>query len=83
MAKFFGRIMTFLAIALIAFASSGCKTTKTTEVDKKLFGGTEVKEKTATEHGDKVTVTEKSTEYNAKGDKVKTETKTTGDTGSP
>jgi uncharacterized lipoprotein YehR (DUF1307 family) len=83
MAEFFGRIMTFLAVVVIAFASSGCKTTKTTEVNKKFLGGTEVKETTATEHGDKVTVTEKSTEYDAKGDKVKTETKTTGDTGSP
>ena len=83
MAKLLSRIMTFLAVVVFALASSGCKTTKTTEVNKKFLGGTEVKEKTATEHGDKVTVTEKNTEYDAQGNKVKTETKTTGDTGSP
>ena len=83
MAKFLGRIMTVLAAVVIAFASSGCKTTKKTEVKEKLLGGTEVKETTVTELGDKAKVTEKKTEYNAKGEKVKTETKTTGDIGSP
>ena len=83
MAKFLSKIMTVLAVVVIAFASSGCKTTKTTEVKDKFLGGTEVKEKTVTEHGDKATVTEKKTEYDAKGEKEKTETKTTGDTGSP
>ena len=85
MKKLMGRIMTFLAVVVIAsactFVSGGCsKTTKTTETKEKFFGGTEVKEKTVTETGDKVTVTDKKTEYNANGDKVKTETKTTGDT---
>jgi hypothetical protein len=56
---------------------------KTTEVKDKFLGGTEVKEKTVTEVGDKATVTEKKTECNAKGEKVKVETKTTGDVGSP
>lgn len=83
MAKFMGRIMTVLAVVIIAFASGGCKSTKTTEVKGRVFGGTEVKEKTVTEHGDKATVTEKKTDYNANGEKEKTETKTTGDTGSP
>ena len=83
MAKFIGRIMTVLAAVVIAVAASGCKTTKTTEVKDKLFGGTEVKEKTVTELGDKATVTEKKTEYDAKGEKVKVETKTTGDVGPP
>jgi uncharacterized lipoprotein NlpE involved in copper resistance len=83
MAKLVKEIMTVLAVAVIALGSIGCKTTKTTEVKDKVFGGTEVKEKTVTEHGDKATVTEKKTEYDANGNKVKTDTKTTGDTGSP
>ena len=82
MAKLLSTVVTVLAVAAIAFASSGCRTTKTTEVKDKLLGGTEVKEKTVTEVGDKATVTEKTTEYDAKGDKVKVETKTTGDPGS-
>jgi hypothetical protein len=52
-------------------------------VNDKLLGGTEVKEKTVTEAGNKATVTEKKTEYDAKGNKEKTETKTTGDAGAP
>jgi uncharacterized lipoprotein YehR (DUF1307 family) len=84
MAKVLSKIMTVLAVVVMVVASSGCsKTTKTTEAKDKFFGGTEVKEKTVTESGDKAKVTEKTTEYDAKGDKVKTETKTTGDTGSP
>lgn len=83
MAKFLNKMMTFLAVVVIAFASCGCRTTKTTEVKDKPFGGTQVKEKTVTEVGDKATVTEKKTDYNTGGDKVKTETKTTGNTGSP
>jgi hypothetical protein len=77
MAKSLGRILAVLAGAVIALASTGCKTTKTTEVKDKLLGGTQVKEKTVTEVGDKATVTEKKTDYNAKGEKEKTETKTT------
>lgn len=69
--------MTVLAGVVIAFAAGGCKTTKTTEVKEKVFGGTEVKEKTVTEFNDKATVTEKTTDYDAEGEKVKTETKTT------
>ena len=83
MAKFLSRIMTVLVVVMIAFASSGCKTSKQTEVKDKILGGTEVKEKTVTEFGDKATVTEKKTDYNAQGQKEKTETKTTGNTGSP
>jgi uncharacterized lipoprotein YehR (DUF1307 family) len=83
MTKFLGKIMGGLAVVAIAFAFTGCKTTKTTEVHDKLLGGTQVKEKTVTEVGDKATVTEKKTEYDAKGNKEKTETKTTGNTGSP
>lgn len=83
MAKLLSRIMTVLMVVAIAFASSGCKSTKTTEVNKKILGGTEVKEKTVTEVGDKATVTEKKTEYDAQGNKVKTKTETTGNTGSP
>jgi uncharacterized lipoprotein NlpE involved in copper resistance len=83
MAKFMGKILTVLAVVVIALGSSGCRTTKTTEVKDKVFGGTEVKEKTVTEVGDKATVTEKKTEYNASGEKVKVETKTTGDVRSP
>lgn len=83
MTQLLNRIMVVLAVVVIAFAASGCKTTKSTEVKDKFLGGTEVKEKTVTEHGDKATVTEKKTEYNANGEKEKTETKTTGDTGSP
>ena len=83
MTKFLGTMMTVLAVVVIAFASSGCKTTKTTEVNKKILGGTEIKEKTVTEVGDKATVTEKTTEYDAQGNKVKTKTETTGNTGSP
>ena len=83
MAKLLMTVMTVLAVVVIALGSSGCKSTKTTEVNKKILGGTEVKEKTVTEVGDKATVTEKKSEYNTNGDKVKTETKTTGDTGSP
>jgi len=41
MAKLLSRIMTFLAVVVFALASSGCKTTKTTEVNKKFLGGTE------------------------------------------
>ena len=78
MAKVLSRIMTVLAVVVIAFAFGGCKKTKTTEVNDKFFGGTEVKETTVTEVGDKATVTEKETEYDAKGEKVKVETKTTG-----
>jgi uncharacterized lipoprotein YehR (DUF1307 family) len=78
MAKLVGKIMTVLAAVAIAFAFGGCRTTKTTEVRGKFFGGTEVKEKTVTEAGDKATVTEKKTEYDASGNRVKTETKTTG-----
>jgi hypothetical protein len=70
--------MTLMAVVLIACASIGCRTTKTTEVKGKLLGGTEVKEKTVTEVGDKATVTEKKTDYDASGNKTKTETKTTG-----
>jgi uncharacterized lipoprotein NlpE involved in copper resistance len=77
MAKFVSTIMMGLAVVVIAFACGGCKTTKTTEVKDKFFGGTQVKEKTVTEVGDKATVTEKKTDYNAKGEKEKTETKTT------
>ena len=80
MTKYMGKIVTVLAIAVIAIASVGCKSTKTTEVNDRLLGGTEVKEKTVTEHGDKATVTEKKTDYNTNGDKEKTETKTTGNT---
>ena len=84
MAKFIGGIMTVMAVLTITFASTGCsKTTKKTEVKDKLFGGTEVKETTVTEHGDRATVTETKTEYDASGQKVKTETKTTGEAGSP
>lgn len=83
MAKFLSRIMTVAAVVLIAFACVGCKTTKKTEVKDKLFGGTEVKETTVTEVGDKATVTEKKTQYNAQGEKVETETKTKGYTGAP
>ena len=83
MTKFLRTIMTVLAVVLIAFATIGCKTSKTTEVNKKILGGTEVKEKTVTEVGDKATVTEKKTEYDAQGNKVKTKTETTGNTGSP
>jgi hypothetical protein len=83
MREFLGKIMAVLALAMIAFASSGCKSTKTTEVNDKLLGGTEVKEKTVTEVGNKATVTEKKTEYDAKGNKEKTETKTTGNAGAP
>ena len=71
MAQFVRAFMTVLAAGAIAFGSSGCKTTKTTEVKDKLFGGTEVKETTVTELGGKATVTEKKTEYNANGEKVK------------
>jgi len=77
MAKFIRKILTVLAVLVIAFVSSGCKTTKTTEVHDKFLGGTEVKEKNVTEVGDKATVTEKKTEYDANGNKIKTETKTT------
>jgi uncharacterized lipoprotein NlpE involved in copper resistance len=77
MAKFLGKIMAALAVVVIALAIGGCKTTKTTEVKDKLLGGTQVKEKTVTEVGNKATVTEKKTDYNAKGEKEKTETKTT------
>jgi uncharacterized lipoprotein NlpE involved in copper resistance len=79
MTKLLRTMMAVLAVVVIAFASSGCKTTKTTEVNKKILGGTEVKEKTVTEVGGRATVTEKKTEYDAKGEKVKVETKTTGD----
>ena len=81
MARFLKKLMAVLAAVLIVVAFSGCKTTKTTEVKDKLFGGTQVKEKTVTELGDKAVVTEKKTDYNAQGEKVKTETTTTGDTG--
>ena len=77
MAKVLGRIMAVLAVVVIALSSVGCKSTTTTEVNKKLLGGTEVKEKNVTEVGDKATVTEKKTEYDANGNKIKTETKTT------
>ena len=64
MAKFMGRIMTLLAAVVIFFTSIGCSTTNN-----------------VTERGDKPTVTEKKTEtttdYNRRGDSVKTETKTT------
>ena len=83
MAKFIRKILTVLAVLVIAFVSSGCKTTKTTEVHDKFLGGTEVKEKTVTELGDKATVTEKKTDYNAKGEKEKTEIKTTGTLNNP
>ena len=63
MAKFIGSIMTVLVVMVIAFTSSSCTTNNVTE------------------RRDKPTVTEKTTEkttgYNADGDKVKTETKTT------
>jgi len=75
--------MTVLAVVVIALASSGCKSTKTTEVNKKILGGTEVKEKTVTEVGNKATVTEKKTEYDAQGNKIKTKTEMTGNTGAP
>ena len=77
------KIVTVLAVVVLACATWGCKSTKTTEVNDKLFGGTQVKEKTVTEVGDKATVTEKKTEYDAQGNKVKTKTETTGNTGSP
>ena len=83
MAKLLNRIMTVLAVVLIALAFGGCKRTTETTVKDKFLGGTEVKEKTVTESGDRATVTEKKTEYNEKGEKIKTETKTTGNTGSP
>jgi uncharacterized lipoprotein YehR (DUF1307 family) len=78
MAKLLNKIVAILAVVMIAFAFGGCKTTKTTEVHDKFLGGTEVKEKTVTETGDKATVTEKKTEYDAKGNKTETKTKTTG-----
>jgi hypothetical protein len=84
MTKLIRTTMAVLAVVVIVFASSGCeKTTKTTDVNKKLLGGTEVKEKTVTEVGDKATVTEKTTDYDAQGNKVKTKTETTGDTDAP
>ncbi len=83
MTKFLMTVMTVLAVVVIALGSSGCKSTKTTEVNKKILGGTEVKEKTVTEVGDKATVTEKKTEYDAQGNKVNTKTETTGNNGSP
>jgi uncharacterized lipoprotein YehR (DUF1307 family) len=79
MVKFLNKIMTVLAVVVIAVAYSGCKdTTKTKEVNGKLLGGTEVKEKTVTESDNKATVTEKKTEYDANGNKIETNTKTTG-----
>ena len=78
MAKFLSRIMTVLAVVVIAVGACSCKSTKTTEVNGRLLGGTEVKEKTVTETGNKATVTEKKTEYDANGNKEKTEEKTTG-----
>jgi uncharacterized lipoprotein YehR (DUF1307 family) len=79
MTKFLNRIMTVLAVVVIAVAYSGCKdTTKSTEVNGKLFGGTEVKETTVTDHGNNATVTEKKTEYDANGNKIETKIKTTG-----
>ncbi len=81
MRKFLSKLMTVLAVGLIAVVASGCKTSKQTEVKDKVLGGTQVQEKTVTEFGGKATVTEKKTDYNAQGQKEKTETKTTGDTG--
>ena len=83
MAKYLRKFVAFLAVVAIACASCGCKSTRTTEVKDKPFGGTQVKEKTVTETGDKAVVTEKKTDYNTQGDKTKTETKTTGNTGTP
>jgi uncharacterized lipoprotein YehR (DUF1307 family) len=88
MAKFLNKIMTVLAVVVIAVAYSGCKdttkptsdTTKSTEVNGKLLGGTEVKETSVTDHGNNATVTEKKTEYDANGNKVETKVKTTGNT---
>ena len=78
MAKLLSKIMTALAVVMIAIASSGCKTTKTTVVKPKFFGGTEVKETTVTDHGNNATVIEKKTEYDANGNKIETNTKATG-----
>ncbi len=79
MTKFLSKILVVLAVAVVAVGSCGCKkTTKTTEVHDKLFGGTEVKEKTVEESDNKATVTEKKTEYDANGNKIETKTKTTG-----
>ena len=83
MARLLSKVVAVLVIAVIAFTSVDCKSTKTTEVNKKVLGGTEVKEKTVTEVGDKATVTEKKTDYDAQGNKVKTNTETTGNTGTP
>jgi hypothetical protein len=79
MLKFLSTILMALAVAVVAVGSCGCKsTTKTTEVNGKLLGGTEVKEKTVTESDNKAAVTEKKTEYDANGNKVETKVKTTG-----
>jgi len=79
MAKFLNKILTVLAVVVIAVAYSGCKdTTKSTEVKSKFFGGTEVKETTVTDHGNNATVSEKKVEYDANGNKIETNTKTTG-----
>ena len=47
------------------------------------LGFTRVLDYQLVKNGDKATVTEKKTDYSANGDKEKTETKTTGNTGSP
>jgi hypothetical protein len=74
--------------AILAFMRLGCvgglvgcdsKTTTQTEVKGKLFGGTEVKETTVTEQGDKTQVKETKTEIKPDGTLDKKETTVKGD----
>lgn len=65
---------TALSVALIA----ACNERHTeTEIHDKPFGGTEVKEKTVTQQGDKAKIEEKKTEIDRHGNVTKEEKKTT------
>jgi hypothetical protein len=69
-------------IALVGGLGLGCeerKTTTQTEVRDKLLGGTEVKETTVIEQGDKTQVTETRTELESDGTLKKRETTVKGD----
>jgi hypothetical protein len=75
-------MMSLITVCGVSGLGLGCeerKTTTETEVRDKLLGGTEVKETTVIEQGDKTQVTETKTELKSDGTLEKRETTVKGD----
>jgi hypothetical protein len=75
-------LIAVFSVVLCAGMMAGCKDQevhKETEVHDKPFGGTQVKEKTVTEEGDKIKVEEKTTDIDRHGNVTKEKKSTEGE----